>query len=128
MRVWLLGCVLLAQLLHPQCSPKSFSVVFAPGAGWARTRSRIRSLCGVSRPLGVTGVTPTPGPERPTRAMLTEMLTHLYRILAEDWEEAQPTVFTTAQWPSVLAYFPAHYILRILCVAFVAHKSPQMKL
>eukprot|EP00906_Rhabdomonas_costata_P005536 RCo008272 len=42
--------------------------------------------------------------EKPGRAMLTEILTSLYRLLCEDWEEAQPTVFTTEE-DLIVIYF-----------------------
>ena len=42
--------------------------------------------------------------EKPTRAMLTDIMTHLYRILSEDWEDAQPTVFTTEE-DLIVIYF-----------------------
>eukprot|EP00667_Euglena_gracilis_P016399 EG_transcript_17146 len=58
-----------------------------------------KALAGPFIPAGSKGTL-----ERPTRAMLTEMLTHLYRILAEDWEEAQPTVFTTEE-DLIVTYF-----------------------
>eukprot|EP00668_Euglena_longa_P011845 GGOE01014265.1.p1 GENE.GGOE01014265.1~~GGOE01014265.1.p1 ORF type:complete len:318 (-),score=97.72 GGOE01014265.1:119-988(-) len=58
-----------------------------------------KALAGPFVPAGSKGTL-----ERPTRAMLTEMLTHLYRILSEDWEEAQPTVFTTEE-DLIVTYF-----------------------
>lgn len=42
--------------------------------------------------------------EKPSRAMLTDIMTHLYRILSDDWEEAQPTVFTTEE-DLIVVYF-----------------------
>ena len=42
--------------------------------------------------------------EKPTRAMLTDIMAHLYRILSDDWEEASPTVFTTEE-DLIVIYF-----------------------
>eukprot|EP01065_Artemidia_motanka_P030219 TRINITY_DN36230_c0_g1_i1.p1 TRINITY_DN36230_c0_g1~~TRINITY_DN36230_c0_g1_i1.p1 ORF type:complete len:308 (+),score=66.28 TRINITY_DN36230_c0_g1_i1:60-926(+) len=44
------------------------------------------------------------GLSRPSRAMLTDMMTHLYKILYDDWEEAKPAVFTTAE-DLIVVYF-----------------------
>jgi hypothetical protein len=42
--------------------------------------------------------------EKPTRALLTDIMTKLYRELCEDWEETQPTVFTTEE-DFIVVYF-----------------------
>eukprot|EP01064_Diplonema_japonicum_P037499 TRINITY_DN8780_c0_g1_i2.p1 TRINITY_DN8780_c0_g1~~TRINITY_DN8780_c0_g1_i2.p1 ORF type:complete len:281 (+),score=56.60 TRINITY_DN8780_c0_g1_i2:58-900(+) len=41
---------------------------------------------------------------RPTRAMMTDIMSAIYRALAADWEELQPTVFTTAE-DLIVVYF-----------------------
>jgi len=46
--------------------------------------------------------------EKPTRALLTDALTQLYRLLCNDWEEAQPTVFTTEEDIIVIYFSLAH--------------------
>eukprot|EP01062_Namystynia_karyoxenos_P069907 TRINITY_DN65326_c0_g1_i1.p1 TRINITY_DN65326_c0_g1~~TRINITY_DN65326_c0_g1_i1.p1 ORF type:complete len:291 (+),score=94.42 TRINITY_DN65326_c0_g1_i1:84-956(+) len=44
------------------------------------------------------------GLSRPSRAMLTDMMTHLYKTLYDDWEDAKPAVFTTAE-DLIVVYF-----------------------
>eukprot|EP00759_Apiculatamorpha_spiralis_P008679 PhF_6_TR15616/c0_g1_i1/m.24226 len=41
---------------------------------------------------------------KPTRAMLTDIMTHLYRVLCEDWSEAHPTVLATSE-DLIVMYF-----------------------
>eukprot|EP00996_Jenningsia_fusiforme_P001474 NODE_2354_length_1222_cov_32.161978_g2148_i0.p1 GENE.NODE_2354_length_1222_cov_32.161978_g2148_i0~~NODE_2354_length_1222_cov_32.161978_g2148_i0.p1 ORF type:complete len:313 (+),score=53.69 NODE_2354_length_1222_cov_32.161978_g2148_i0:145-1083(+) len=45
-----------------------------------------------------------PNSAKPSRASLTDMMTHLYRMLCDDWEEAQPTIFTTEE-DLIVIYF-----------------------
>jgi hypothetical protein len=41
---------------------------------------------------------------KPTRAMLTDIMTHVYRVLCEDWNEAHPTVLATSE-DLIVVYF-----------------------
>eukprot|EP00756_Hemistasia_phaeocysticola_P061982 Hpha_TRINITY_DN5396_c0_g1::TRINITY_DN5396_c0_g1_i1::g.32874::m.32874 len=44
------------------------------------------------------------GLSKPSRAMLTDIMTHLYKHLYEDWEAAKPAVFTTSE-DLIVVYF-----------------------
>ena len=41
---------------------------------------------------------------KPTRALLTDIMTHVYRVLCEDWNEAHPTVLATSE-DLIVVYF-----------------------
>ena len=55
------------------------------------------------RPFVPAGVQKSIG--KPTRALLTDAMSSLFRCLADDWPDAQPTVLTTAE-DLVVVYYP----------------------
>jgi len=42
--------------------------------------------------------------QKPSRALLTDIMTHMYRVLCEDWAEAHPTVLATSE-DLIVVYF-----------------------
>ena len=42
---------------------------------------------------------------KPSRTLLTDIMTNLYRVLSSDWSELKPTIFTTAEDLLVIYFF-----------------------
>jgi hypothetical protein len=75
----------------------------------AMTRERLLRAAAVAgdRPFVPAGVQKLAG--RPTRALLDDAMAMLFRSLADDWPDAQPTVLTTAE-DLIVVYFPLERI------------------
>lgn len=70
------------------------------------TRERLLKAA-TEKPFIPPGVQKSIG--KPTRALLNDAMAHLFRCLAEDWPDAQPTVLTTAE-DLIVIYFPLERI------------------
>ena len=70
------------------------------------TRERMLKAA-TEKPFVPAGVQKSIG--KPTRALLNDAMASLFRCLAEDWPDAQPTVLTTAE-DLIVIYFPLERI------------------
>lgn len=68
----------------------------------ARQRKFLDDAKHLSKPFVPPGV--EKALQRPTRTLLGDAMTALYRIIAEDWPEAQPTILSTAE-DLIVVYF-----------------------